>query len=615
MLGTSIRALWIAIAAGIALFSGTVLADRAMDPRNVAAGTLIHEHGYCDQPYVVVLPDGAWLCVFTTSATREGARSQYIVAVTSRDHGRTWSDPVPIEPPDGPEASWAMPLLTDFGRVHIFYVYNGDRIDALPDGRPARADMLGWYCAKYSDDGGLTWSERRRLPVRVTACDRGNDWGGAVQIFWGIGKPIVHRGGAIFAFTKIGRYMLDDGEGWFFRSDNILTERDAARVRWDLLPEGDHGVRAPDFGSVQEEHNIVSLEDGGLYCVYRTTLGHMAESYSRDNGRTWSRPEAVRYADGRVMKNPRACPRLWKTREGKYLLWFHNHGGTGFEDRNPAWISGGIEKDGRILWSQPEILLYSDDLSYDTGRLSYPDFIEADGRYWVTTTQKTRASIHEIDPALLGGLWEQDFGCGRSPACPPKSRATRDEGWDRATGPTEGLPRVPTAPSGFTLECVAIFDDLAPGQVILDTRDEHGRGIVLQTTGRATIELRLDDGVTEAAWECDPGALVSGKRCHIAVVVDRGPNIIQFMIDGVLCDGGAHRQYGWGRFPPTLGDVSGDRGARLAPSLRGRVELLRIYDRPLRTAELVGNYHLTGTGKSDPALRGGDLPVPDPSPL
>ena len=111
----------------------------------------------------------------------------------SLDEGKTWSDSlIDIEPADGPEASWVMPLVTPSGRVYAFYDYNGDRIDRLGDKDGLRADMLGWYVYRYSDDGGRTWSRKRhRLPVRVTACDRGNDWEGKVQIFWGIGKPIA----------------------------------------------------------------------------------------------------------------------------------------------------------------------------------------------------------------------------------------------------------------------------------------------------------------------------------------------------------------------------------------------------------------------------------------
>jgi len=454
-------------------FNKTMQDSTNYDTRNIENGISIYEHGYCDQPYVVIGKEGTWICTFTTSSKHEGSASQYIVAVTSENKGKTWSKPVEIEPPTGLEASWVMPLMTDSGRIYAFYDYNGDNVHTL-DGKPIRADMIGWYCYKYSDDNGKTWSERYRLPVRVTDCDLNNQWNGKVQIMWGIGKPIVSKGSAFFGFTKLGKYMLEEGEGWFFRSDNIMTEQDPSKIKWQMLPDGDHGLRSPKFGSVQEEHNIVPLSNGDLYCMYRTTIGHPIHSYSRDGGHTWLKPEIATYSDGRPFKHPRACPRIWKTKNGKYLFWFHNHGGKDFPDRNPAWVSGGIEKKGVIFWSQPEILLYSHDLSYETGRLSYPDLIEQDGRYWVTTTQKTNATLHEIDPKLFEGLWNQ---------------------WDAKEIAKDGLVLsldsiektevpMPILPSlidgGFTLDLWINFDDLLEGQIILDSREKTEKAFCCQ---------------------------------------------------------------------------------------------------------------------------------------
>jgi hypothetical protein len=105
---------------------------------------------------------------------------------------------------------------------------------------------------------------------------------------------------------------------------------------------------------------------------------------------------------------------VFRCSNGKYLLWFHNHDARDTaplrnKHRHPAWISGGVLKDGVIQWSQPEILLYGFSFPFNAG-MSYPDLIEEDGRYWVTETQKTTARIHEIDPDLLAGVWDCDAG-------------------------------------------------------------------------------------------------------------------------------------------------------------------------------------------------------------
>ena len=119
-------------------------------------------------------------------------------------------------------------------------------------------------------------------------------------------------------------------------------------------------------------------------------------------------PAYKRYADGRVLKHPRAANFAWKCSNGKYLYWFHNHGGNWYEDRNPVWLCGGVEVDGEegrvIQWSQPEIVLYDDD-SYV--RMSYPDLVEDGGDIYLLETQKDVARVHKIDPSLLNGLWGQ----------------------------------------------------------------------------------------------------------------------------------------------------------------------------------------------------------------
>jgi hypothetical protein len=76
--------------------------------------------------------------------------------------------------------------------------------------------------------------------------------------------------------------------------------------------------------------------------------------------------------------------------------------------------------------------------------------------------------------------------------------------------------------------------------------------------------------------------------------VDGGPKIITFVVDGVLCDGGSSRQYGWGRFPDALGSVNGSVPPRVAPWPKGVVKALRVHNRPLRVSEAVASYRAGG---------------------
>jgi len=561
----------------------------ARDPRHIEAGNQIPDEGYCDQPYVVITKDGNWLCVLTTGKGHEGSPGQHFVATTSRDQGRTWSPLVDIEPASGPEASYGVPLVVPGGRVYAFYTYNGDRTNTLPGSkRKIRADMLGWYCYRYSDDGGKTWSKRYRVPLRITACDRANQWKGKVQIFWGIDKPKVSDMGVTFCITKLGKYMLDNGEGWMVHSDNILTESDPEKIHWKLLPDGEHGLRVPAFGSIQEEHNHVTIGDDRFFLVYRTTLGYPMQCYSDDGGHKWTKPAHMTYSPaGRRIKTPRACPKLWRCKNGKYLFWFHNHSGKTFRGRNPVWITGGVERDGKMYWSQPEILLYHNDLK--ARGMSYPDLIEQDGKYWVTETQKTTARVHDIDPTLLEGMWAQHEGKGR--VAKDGLVLSLDE---RATQADKvKMPRLPDLSSGggFAIDLWLQSKDLKEGQTILDSRDDKGRGVALDIVKNGSVRLSFSDGRNKPGiWTSDPGLLKAGKAHHVTAIVDGGPKTISFIVNGRLCDGGEARQYGWGRFDAKLGDVNGSGELRLAPSFRGKILRLRIYDRMLRTSEAVANH-------------------------
>jgi hypothetical protein len=594
---------------------------RIPDPRHLSNGRIIPTSSYSDQPYLLKTKDSVWLCSVTTGAGIEGQPGQTIITLRSRDRGKTWSEPVYVEPPDGPEASYAVMLIVPSGRIYIFYNHNTDNIrdvpaeecEWFPDGICLRVDSLGYYVFKYSDDDGQTWSaERYPIPVREMDIDRRDPFEGKIRYFWNVGKPFIHAGAAYCSLHKVGGF----GEGFFTRSEgvllksiNLLTETDPTKITWETLPDGDYGLRMPPGGGpIAEEQSYVVLSDGSFFCVYRTIDGHPACSYSRDGGYTWSKPDWMRFADGRPMKHPRAANFVWKCKNGKYLYWFHNHGGKfirkhlkrrtiSYNDRNPAWLCGGVEVDSHqgkvIVWSQPEILLYDDDPYV---RISYPDLIEDSGRYYISETQKNIARVHLIDTKLLEGLWKQGendcrsqdllqvFGEGFIPANTPGKMKRLPKFLERdETRPDYGVRDLR---QGFTFEFIVKFNTLDAGQIVLDNRTRDGRGFVVQTTFYRTLEIMMNDGRTECHWECDPGIIEKQERYHIVIIVDGGPKIITWVINGRLCDGGEDRQFGWGRFSPNL--ISADGGIDLLNDVD--LYLLAIYNRPLRVSEAIANF-------------------------
>lgn len=305
-----------------------------------------------------------------------------------------------------------MPYLTDYGRVYVFYTYNAANLREVIGGGN-RVDTLGEYAFKYSDDGGKSWSENRwYIPMRETEVDRMNPYQGKVRFFWGVGKPIRHKAAMFLGFSKVGKFgkgFLETSESWFLRCANIETERDPGKLKWETLPEGEHGLKSPE-GPVAEEVNLTSLSDGSLYCTYRTIAGHPCHAYSRDDGKSWSGPAFMTYGPaGRLVEHPRAANFVRKLTDGpyrdRYIYWFHNHPGKSYEGRNPAYLLGGVEVDGpggkMIQWGEPVAVLYDKNPEV---RISYPDFIWDDGLY-ITETQKSVARVHRIPDDLLKLLW------------------------------------------------------------------------------------------------------------------------------------------------------------------------------------------------------------------
>lgn len=598
-----------------------------IDQRSIVAGRIIPTERYADQPYVVVTDDDAWLCALTTGGGTEGEPGQHVVTYRSSDCGLTWQGPINVEPADGPEASYAVLLKVPSGRIYCFYNHNTDNLREViadnppfPNGKCKRVDSLGHFVFKYSDDHGRTWSAKRySIPVRKIAIDRENVYAGEICFFWNVGKPFCHAQTAYVPLHKVGGF----GDGFFTRSEgvllassNIMSEANPEAVVWETLPDGDAGLRTPHGGGpIAEEHSTVVLSDGTFYCVYRSVDGHPVYSRSCDQGHTWDEPQYLAYADGRLVKHPRAANFVWRCLNGKYLYWFHNHGGVfirdkesginPYDDRNPVWLCGGVEVDTErgktIAWSQPEIILYDDDPFI---RISYPDLIEYRGCIYITETQKNIARSHLLDGQLLDNLWLQAAGeC--SLVAKPVLDVTLSDQHAQLSVPMPKLPVFITRDharadygtsflrTGFSVELWINFTQFDGDHIILDNRSAAGKGFFVQVHKNKTLSLCLNDGRTCCLWSCDPGCLMADTLHHVVITVDSGPHVISFVIDDKLNDGGVYRQFGWGRLSLHLRDVNGSDTLSIIASDLYKIEKLRIYDQPLTTSAAITLYNLT----------------------
>ena len=79
-----------------------------------------------------------------------------------------------------------MTSRVDGSRIFALWIQNTAGINHLPGKAPAesfRADMLGQFVWRYSDDKGISWSKMHyAIPVPLTFIDRRNTWNGTVQV-------------------------------------------------------------------------------------------------------------------------------------------------------------------------------------------------------------------------------------------------------------------------------------------------------------------------------------------------------------------------------------------------------------------------------------------------
>jgi hypothetical protein len=504
------------------------------DERLVLNGrTIPTESGYADQPSLVKAVDGSWVCSVTTGRGGEGSKGQFVNITRSYDQGQTWTEPIALEPSPW-ESAYSSLTVAPSGRIYCFYCYNLLEIDVQEAGLE-RYDMGGVYCFRVSIDNGVTWSNRYSAHIRdfaIDACQQFQEVNGKpLKFFWNVSR-IWFDGNVFYSPVIKYSYMHHDvihsSEGVLLRCDGLDDGYDGgyANVKWETLPSGDTGVRAPAGGGyVAEEQSYVTLSDSSLFCTFRTIDGHPAGAISRDGGYTFEPSEYLRYADGRQMKHNRAATFIWPLRDGKYFYWFNNHGERWYARRNPIWcaIASEVETPAGLTlrFGQPEILLYHPDPRIG---MSYPDLLEDGGVYYITETEKRVARVHLIDPGLLSKMINV-------------VQATDTPIWSAERG-----RQIPTFPNmaflngnpqqqrvGYTM--LLSFDAANPGDCLFSgafrvTLDADGKGLVL-----------LEEEMANCAIHSSI-SLADGQPHRFAIQMDVSANIIMLVIDGVLDDGG-----------------------------------------------------------------------------
>ena len=194
---------------------------------------------------------------------------------TSEDGGRSWSEPLPLQGPEGPfegRHSIGTTRLAS-GALGIHYVTD-----------PASSGGYHALLYRWSADEGATWSES--VHVNLPGATAWPLYDALVQTRSGrLVLPVrwchSHRAQQLerHSHTWLPEmdvtfvYFSDDEGRTWSRSDDDL-------VVW--VNEG-YGNMAPC-----DEPTVAQMSNGNLILFMRTTLGRIAQSISEDDGETWS---------------------------------------------------------------------------------------------------------------------------------------------------------------------------------------------------------------------------------------------------------------------------------------------------------------------------------------
>jgi predicted neuraminidase len=232
-----------------------------------------------------------------------------------------------------------------------------------------------WGMMMTSDDGGKTWSKPRRLPEGIA---------GPIK-----NKPVELGDGELLCPSST------EDNGWRVHFERT-PDLGKTWTRTDVINDG------KEFGVIQP--TVFFHKGGRLQALMRSRQGKIVESWSDDQGKTWSKLSAT------TLPNPNSGIDGVTLKDGRHLL-VYNHVITQpgkWAGRAPLNIA--ISEDGK-MWKAA--------LALETGppdaEYSYPAVIQTgDGLVHVVYTWYRKKVKHVvIDPGKLNlremkdGLWPE----------------------------------------------------------------------------------------------------------------------------------------------------------------------------------------------------------------
>lgn len=293
-------------------------------------------------------------------------RNPDVCIYVSRNENGKWT--VPIAVADG--VGFSTNRLPTWNPV-LFQPKNGPLMLFYKVG-PSPATW--WGMITTSTDDGKTWSNPVRLPEGIL---------GPIK-----NKPVQLADGEILCPTS------DESKG---RSVHFERTSDFGKT-WTATPP----VNAdPEIGPIQP--SILFHPHGKLQALGRTKQGHIFETWSEDDGQTWSMITLL------SLPNPDSGTDAVTLRDGRQLLVYNHNIRTGSNNKGRSPLNVAISDDGKN-WQAALVL--EDDPNAPNG-FAYPAVIQtSDGLVHITYTWERKRIKHVvIDPKKLSlrpivdGIW------------------------------------------------------------------------------------------------------------------------------------------------------------------------------------------------------------------
>ena len=231
-----------------------------------------------------------------------------------------------------------------------------------------------WGMLMTSNDDGQTWSKPKKLGTDKKI---GHILGPIKN------KPIQLEDGTIICPSS-SEHMLENGDvDW---TVHFEMTKDYGKT-WEVVGPINDGK---EFDAIQP--SILRYADGRLQILCRTIQDVISESWSEDNGKTWSNMTAT------SLPNPSSGTDAVSLKDGRQLLVYNHTTKKGGEPKNRNMLNLAISNDGKH-W-KPVMTL--ENKPQENG-YSYPAIIQSkDGLVHITYTYLRQSVKHVvIDPSQL----------------------------------------------------------------------------------------------------------------------------------------------------------------------------------------------------------------------